>query len=188
MHNKIEVNLSLSPSATYNTIEANIIKKSCSRTFVDTALCISEAMFVTTPTNFTPANPLEYPKFPRHVRAEIGRRLFREKNPLGTTEPWTRSSVGRGKCRLPSHNALSARSAAAIVSDPRRRIRRKRRPISASPAESKACCVALFREREIFVPNAAEIITCYHGINYGDQHTRMILKGKVRVDFSFLEH
>lgn len=29
MHNKIEVNLSPSPSATYNTIEANIIKKSC---------------------------------------------------------------------------------------------------------------------------------------------------------------
>lgn len=29
IHYKIEVNLSLSPSATYNTIEANIIKKSC---------------------------------------------------------------------------------------------------------------------------------------------------------------
>lgn len=55
-------------------------------------------MFVTTPTNFTPANPLEYPKFPRHVRAEIGRRLFREKNPLGTTEPWTRSSEENVVC------------------------------------------------------------------------------------------
>lgn len=97
MHYKIEVNLSLSPSATYNTIEANIIKKSCQE-FVDTALCISEAMFVTTPTNFTPANPLKYPKFPRHVRAEIGRRLFREKNPLGTTEPWTRSSEENVVC------------------------------------------------------------------------------------------
>lgn len=183
MHNKIEVNLS--PSATYNTIEANIIKKSCQE---HSLTLLSVFQKPCSPTNFTPANPLEYPKFPRHVRAEIGRRLFREKNPLGTTEPWTRSSVGRGKCRLPSHNALSARSAAAIVSDPRRRIRRKRRPISASLAESKACCVALFREREIFVPNATEIITCYHGINYGDQHTRMILKGKVRVDFSFLEH
>lgn len=138
-------------------------------------------MFVTTPTNFTPANPLEYPKFPRHVRAEIGRRLFREKNRLRTTEPWTRSPVGRGKCRLPPHNALSERSAAAIVSDSRDTTQDcppdPSKAVVQFPSLMKVKRVVLFREREISFRTQTRFITL-SGFNYGRWTYPNDFKGK----------